>query len=117
VRPAFIGGGVPGFPATRPGLCCAPAFAKFEDVEDRYATLPARNGISAVEGLAIHNCEFALLDSGSVAVAGHLPRRAIEAADLVVDNMLATRDKGKQARREWRGARIGLRTGGDGVEV
>jgi hypothetical protein len=43
-----------------------------EELEERKAALPARKGISAVAGLA---------------------RRAIEAADLVVENMFATNRK------------------------
>ena len=43
-----------------------------EELEERKAALPARNGISAVAGLA---------------------RRAIEAADLVVENIIATNRK------------------------
>jgi len=62
-----MGGGVPGLPATKPGFCIGVAL--FEDVDDMKATLPARNGSKAVVGLA---------------------RRAIEAADLVVDSILAT---------------------------
>jgi hypothetical protein len=43
-----------------------------EELEERNATLPARTGINAVAGLA---------------------RRAIEAADLVVESMFATHSK------------------------
>lgn len=43
-----------------------------EELEERKAAFPARNGISAVAGLA---------------------RRAIEAADLVVENIIATNRK------------------------
>lgn len=39
-RACFIGGGVPGPPATRAGFCMGVAL--FEDVLDRKATLPAR---------------------------------------------------------------------------
>lgn len=52
-------------------------------LDERKAAFPAaRNGISAVAGLA---------------------RRAIEAADLVVDSMLATDTRKWRLVKEWRG--------------
>lgn len=55
-RANFMGGGVPGFPATKPGFCIGVAL--FDDVEDMKATLPARNGSRAVVGLAINEISF-----------------------------------------------------------
>lgn len=52
--------------------------ALLEELEDKKATLPARNGIKAVAGLA---------------------RRAIEAADLVVESMFAKDSKERRGRR------------------
>lgn len=52
--------------------------ALLDELEDKKATLPARNGIKAVAGLA---------------------RRAIEAADLVVESMFAKDSKERRGRR------------------
>ena len=49
---AFIGGGVPGLPGIVAGDFIVVALS--EEVEDRKAALPARNGSSAVAGLAVH---------------------------------------------------------------
>jgi hypothetical protein len=86
-RSAFIGGGVPGFPATNPGFCIVVAL--FEEVEDIKAALPARKGIRAVVGLTAH---ISLSEWGRFWVAG-APRRAIEAPYRAVDSILATRHK------------------------
>ena len=76
-----------------------------DELEERKAALPARKGISAVTGLAIHNCQFRGGIESFFGGRRHQPRRAIEAADRVVENMLATNRK--ERRREG---------GGGGVE-
>lgn len=60
--------------------------ALLDELEDKKATLPARNGIKAVAGLA---------------------RRAIEAADLVVESMFAKDSKERRGRRSGE-ARCGV---------
>ena len=85
-----------------------------DELEERNAALPARKGIKAVAGLAVH-----IVSSGG---AGSFfdckrdqPRRAIEAADRVVENMLATNRKERcrgRSGEEWRGKTWG---GGRGV--
>jgi hypothetical protein len=67
--------------------------ALLEEVEDMKAAEPARNGRSAVEGLAVRRISYWV----AVRVVGgeSRPRRAIEAADLVVDSILATETKEK----------------------
>lgn len=52
-RACFIGGGVPGFPGTIAGDA-----ALSEELEERKAVLPARNGNSAVAGLAVRNVSY-----------------------------------------------------------
>jgi hypothetical protein len=51
-RAIFIGGGVPGLPGIVAGDFIVVALS--EELEDRKAALPARNGSSAVAGLAVH---------------------------------------------------------------
>jgi hypothetical protein len=51
-RAIFIGGGVPGLPRIVAGDFIVVALS--EELEDRKAALPARNGSSAVAGLAVH---------------------------------------------------------------
>ena len=88
-RAAFMGGGVPGLPATRPGLCIGAA--GFDEEFDRKATLPARYGRSAVIGFAV---QFVSSETKTrERVRGDGPRRAIEAADRVVDSIAATNTK------------------------
>ena len=53
--PLFIGGGVPGFPFTMPGLCMTGS-AGFDEVEEMKAAFAARKGIMAVVGLAVSIC-------------------------------------------------------------
>jgi hypothetical protein len=53
-RATFIGGGVPGLPGIVAGVFIVVALS--EELEDRKAALPARNGSSAVAGLATHIC-------------------------------------------------------------
>ena len=96
-RANFIGGGVPGAPATRPGFCIGAAL--FDEVDDRKAALPARYGMSAAAGFTIHAVSSE--DTTRFLGGGARPRSAIEAADLVVDNILATQVK--KIRTERRG--------------
>jgi hypothetical protein len=49
---AFMGGGVPGAPRTRPGLCVTGA-AGFVLEEEMYAALATRKGWRAAVGLAV----------------------------------------------------------------
>ena len=76
------------------------------DEDEMKAADPARNGISAFMGFAV-----ALL----AGVRRQLwrgvdaPRRAIEAADLVVDNIMATETRKIRAVEEWRGSNAGWR--------
>lgn len=62
-----------------------------EELEERNATLPARKGINAVAGLAVLRVSSAALEA--FRAGGDKPRRAIEAADLVVESMFATHSK------------------------
>ena len=96
-RACFIGGGVPGLPGMMAGDFIVAALS--DEVEERKAALPARKGSSAVAGLAVQNVSRgrARFCSG-----GDQPRRAIEAADLVVDSILATNTKEKRPGKEWR---------------
>jgi hypothetical protein len=50
-RACFMGGGVPGLPGMIPGDFMVVAL--LDELEERYATLPARNGSRAVAGLAV----------------------------------------------------------------
>lgn len=50
-RAAFIGGGVPEFPGIVAGVFIVVALS--EELDERKAADPARNGTSAVEGLAV----------------------------------------------------------------
>jgi len=77
-------------PATIPPFCIDADVALLEDVDDIKAALPARYGMKAAAGLAISNISFVVYDEGSG--GGYKPRRAIEAADLADDSMLATRN-------------------------
>lgn len=98
-----MGGGVPGLPWMVAGV---PIEALSLDDDEMKAADPARNGISAFMGFAV-----AVL----AAVRRQLwrgvdaPRRAIEAADLVVDNILATGTRNRRAVKEWRGSNAGWR--------
>lgn len=97
-RACFMGGGAPRLPGTMAGDLEAVALS--EELDERKARFPAaaRKGISAVAGLA---------------------RRAIEAADLVVDSILGDRQRvklttgGKKEGKEWRGGTWG---GGRGCD-
>lgn len=99
---------MPGFPGIVAGVFIVVALS--EELDDRKAALPARNGNSAVAGLAVYIVSFER--TGRFGVAINAPRRAIEAADLVVDNMLATNRKEKARPEEWR---VKTRGGGRAV--
>jgi hypothetical protein len=71
-----------------------------EELEDRKAALPARNGSSAVAGLTVQAVSSGA--EGDLCRGGDAPRRAIEAADLVVDSILPTNRKERVGAKEWR---------------
>ena len=104
-RAAFIGGGVPGLLGIVAGVFRFVAL--LEELEDRKAVLPARNGSSAVAGLTVHYIRCGI--EGVLSGGGDAPRRAIEAADLVVDNIMATETRKIRAVEEWRGSNAGWR--------
>lgn len=62
-----------------------------EELDERNAALPARKGINAVAGLAVRRVSLAAQEA--FWAGGDQPRRAIEAADLVVESMFATHSK------------------------
>ena len=82
----FIEGGVPDWPATRPGFCVAGS-APLEEEEEMKAALAARKGWRAAVGLAVVIVQYAhsLI---MVATLG-VPRSAIVVACLVEANMVA----------------------------
>lgn len=82
----FIEGGVPGWPATRPGFCVAGS-APLEDEEEMKAALAARKGWRAAVGLAVVIVQYAHF-LGVVATVD-IPRSAIVVACLVGANMVA----------------------------
>lgn len=75
------------------------------ELEERNATLPARKGINAVAGLAVRRVSSAALEA--FWAGGDKPRRAIEAADLVVESIFATHSKEGRGRRSGE-ARCGV---------
>lgn len=82
--PLFIGGGVPGLPLTKPGLCITGS-AGFEEVEEMKAAFIARKGMIAVVGLAMRAVSKAC--RVEVRVKG-VPRSASAEACRVVANMV-----------------------------
>ena len=80
-----------------------------EELDDKKAALPARKGIRAVAGLAVYAVRSEA--TGHFCSTGDAPRRAIEAADLVVDNMLATNKKEKVKTGRVESEDAGWRTG------
>jgi hypothetical protein len=74
-RACFIGGGVPGLPATRPGVCIGAAGV--EAVEERNAAVPARYGNSAVAVLAAHKVNSGRLVMAWTHLAAPLRRQTL----------------------------------------
>ena len=87
----FIGGGVPGFPLTRPGVSIAAADL-FEELEMKAAWAP-RNGKRAVVGLAA--LAVSILSSRPCFWHGrkNSPRSARALADRVVANIVMWSEK------------------------
>lgn len=98
---------MPGLPGIVAGVFIVVALS--EELDDKKAALPARKGSRAVAGLAVYAVRYEA--TGHFCSTGDAPRRAIEAADLVVDNMLATKRKEKVKAGRVESEDAGWRTG------
>jgi len=91
-----------------------------EELDDMEAEHPARNDSRAVAGLTVVKVRC---EGGCSFSAGEdEPRKAIEAADLVVDSILAMETKKTRRHKEWRGEawsgeQAALREVSDGSEA
>lgn len=106
-RACFIGGGVPGFPATSPGFCIGVAL--LDEVEDRNAALPARKGSRTVDGLAV-----GMVSSGATDRLGEAGTHL--AGPLRPQTLLSTtwrRQRQRKGRwKEWRERGVEVAMGG-----